>query len=162
MVSNVDPRILGYLGRGLSLELSAVQLYSTQASLTQAWGLSEAADHLRKEAHEELGHAERIIARMLAYGAAPNASQLRPVKLGNSLIELLEHDFHFENDLVKLYDDATRYCAKTGSRDDRVFFEQLLREESQHATELAAWIKKLATPGGDVALPSSQQGGATF
>ncbi|MEJ2509050.1 MAG: bacterioferritin, partial [Gammaproteobacteria bacterium] len=38
-----DQRVLGYLGRALSLELSAVQQYSTQARLVAAWGLNEPA-----------------------------------------------------------------------------------------------------------------------
>lgn len=34
------PRILGYLGRALSLELTAVQQYMTQASLLELWGMA--------------------------------------------------------------------------------------------------------------------------
>jgi len=33
----VHPRVLGYLGRALSLEFSAVQQYMTQASLMELW-----------------------------------------------------------------------------------------------------------------------------
>ena len=47
--SSADPRVLGYLGRALSLELSAVQLYSTQAQLVASWGLAEPAARLREE-----------------------------------------------------------------------------------------------------------------
>ena len=83
--SNADQTVLGYLGRALSLELSAVQLYSTQAQLVDKWGLTEVAEKFRAESIEEMGHAERIIGRMLALGVAPNASQLRPVALGQSL-----------------------------------------------------------------------------
>ena len=32
-----DQRVLGYLGRALSLELSAVQLYTAQARLAESW-----------------------------------------------------------------------------------------------------------------------------
>ncbi|NNJ90420.1 MAG: bacterioferritin, partial [Gammaproteobacteria bacterium] len=56
-----DVKVLGYLGRALSLELSAVQLYTTQARLVSIWGLDKAADRLRQEAQEETEHAERII-----------------------------------------------------------------------------------------------------
>ncbi|WP_455200396.1 ferritin-like domain-containing protein, partial [Kaarinaea lacus] len=83
--SKPDQRVLGYLGRALSLEFSAVQQYSTQARLVAAWGLSEAAASLSKEADEELQHANRIIDRMLELGVAPNSSQLRPVKLADDL-----------------------------------------------------------------------------
>jgi len=149
---NADPRVLGYLGRALSLELSAVQLYSTQARLLAAWGLAEASRRMSEEAHEELGHADRIIGRMLALGVAPNASQLRPVKLGSSLPELLLHDHEFENELVQLYTQATGHCVRTGDHDSRVFFEALLNEEKAHAYELKVWQKQLEQPDVSVNL----------
>ena len=80
---------------------------------------------------------------MLALNTAPSASQLRPVTLGNSLLELLQHNFTFENELVQLYADASRYCAGKADHDNRLFFEELLSEERAHAAELAGWIEQL-------------------
>lgn len=142
-IANTDQRVLGYLGRGLSLELSAVQLYSTQAKLVENWGLTEIAGKLSAEASEELGHAERIISRMLALGVAPNASQLRPVKLGADLRALLEYDYVFEEELVSLYSKATSHCARIGDHDNRLFFEALLSEEQAHAKTLKEWLQQL-------------------
>ncbi len=141
--SSADQRILGYLGRGLSLEYSAVQLYSTQARLVDAWGLAEVAKKLNAEALEEMGHADRIISRMLALGVAPNASQLRPVRLGNNLRELLQHDYAFEHELVSLYQEASQYSARIGDNDSRLFFEALLKEEQAHEQELQRWLQEL-------------------
>ena len=140
---NVDPRVLGYLGRALSLELSAVQLYSTQARLVDAWGLAEVAAKFSGEAGEELAHAERIISRMLALGVAPNASQLRPVTLGQNLQELLQHNHAFETELVRLYEDASRHCARVGDHESRLFFATLLGEEQQHAQHMLEWLAQL-------------------
>ena len=142
-IANADQRVLGYLGRGLSLELSAVQLYTTQARLVDTWGLAEVAGKLSAEASEELGHAERIISRMLDLGVAPNASQLRPVKLGGDLRTLLEHDYAFEEELVKLYAEARNHCARIGDQDNRLFFEGLLTEEQAHAETLKDWLQQL-------------------
>jgi len=153
-----DQRVLGYLGRALSLELSAVQQYSTQARLAATWGLAEPARRMRNEATEELGHVERVIARMLALGAAPNASQLRPARVGPDLPALLRQDQALEHELVGLYDDATRYCAGQGDHDNRLFFETLLEEEKAHGRELAQWLEELERPGAAVA----SQGRATF
>jgi bacterioferritin len=144
-----DQRILGYLGRSLSLELSAVQLYSTQARLVATWGLDEPARRLREEAQEEMGHVERIIARMLALGVAPNASQLRPALLGPDLRSLLQADYAFEIELVQLYLDAATHGARIGSYDDRVFFQALLEEEQAHARELIEWMQALERPIGE-------------
>ncbi|MGD8937547.1 MAG: ferritin-like domain-containing protein [Thiogranum sp.] len=141
-----DERILGYLGRALSLELSAVQMYSTQARLVATWGLDEPARRLRKEAHEEMAHVERIIARMLALGAAPGGSQLRPVRLGSDLTSLLQAGFAFEKEVVQLYADAAAHGARIGSHDDRVFFQALFAEEQEHAQELLQWMQELDRP----------------
>jgi len=140
---NADERVLGYLGRALSLELSAVQLYSTQSMLVASWGLADVANIFREESREEMGHAERIISRMLALSVAPNASQLRPVRLGKNLQELLEYDYAFENELISLYDDATRYCASIADTDNRLFFEALLNEEKEHADGLTQWMQEI-------------------
>ena len=146
--SLTEQRVLGYLGRALSLELSAVQLYSTQSRLVASWGLDQVADKLKAEAHEELEHAERIISRMLALGAVPNASQLRPVKLGPDLLTLLTIDKAFETELVKLYHDAVMFCSGQQRHDDRILFEGLLQEEQQHAADLEQWLQSLKTTSG--------------
>ena len=138
-----DQKVLGYLGRALSLELSAVQQYTTQARLVATWGLSEAAASLRKEAEEELQHADRIIERMLAIGVAPNASQLRSVKLAADLFALLQINQQLEADIIQLYHSATQHCARVGDHDSRMFFEELLKEEQQHYAELETWLNRL-------------------
>ena len=143
---DTDERVLGYLGRALSLELSAVQLYSTQSKLVASWGFTDVAEKFRKESLEEMQHAERIISRMLGLGVAPNASQLRPVKLGRNLQELLQHDYVFENELIGLYDNATRYCASIADHDNRMFFEALLNEEKAHADDLEKWLQQIQQP----------------
>ena len=140
---NADEHVLGYLGRALSLELSAVQLYSTQAMLVATWGLSDVAEKFRAESSEEMGHAERIISRMLALGVAPNASQLRPVGLGRTLLELLKFDLTFERELISLYESAAAHCTRSGDQDSRLFFEALLSEERTHEKDLLQWIEKL-------------------
>ncbi len=138
-----DQKVLGYLGRALTLELSAVQQYSTQACLVAAWGLNEAAAGFRKEASEELGHADRIIERMLALGAVPAGSQLRPVRLAPDLSTLLQANRDFEAEVIRMYQAAARYCAGAGDHDGRVFFEELLGEEQAHYADLGAWLGRL-------------------
>jgi len=143
LIAKADLKVLGYLGRGLSLELSAVQLYSTHARLCNTWGLEEPAKKFREEAASEMLHADRLIARMLALGAAPNASQLRPVKLGGSLQELLIVNEAFEAELVQLYSNAVEHSARVADYDSRLLFQGLLEEEQEHLSDLANWQSEL-------------------
>mgnify|MGYP000390956767 FL=1 len=143
LTARADQGVLGYLGRALSLEFSAVQLYGTQARLVAYWGLASASKRLHEEAEEELQHTDRIIERMLALGVAPNASQLRPVKLGENLVEMLEINQQFEQELINLYHAAASYSARIGDHDSRLFFNALLDEERTHHKELLAWRAEL-------------------
>jgi bacterioferritin len=92
---------------------------------------------------EELRHAEIIIQRMLSLGVAPAASQLRPVGLGPDLIALLHRNAELEEVLVEHYADAVRFCGLIADGDHRGFFEELWRDESHHAEDLATWMASL-------------------
>jgi bacterioferritin len=141
--ARLHPRTLGYLGRALSLEYSAVQQYMTQAALCEAWGLRDAADRFRRETVEEMRHAERIVTRMLGLGVAPNRSELRPAASARDLVSLLRQDAVLEREIVGLYDEATRFCERIGDVEGADFFRQLLQEESEHADEIHAWLSSL-------------------
>jgi len=147
-VEAAHPRVLGYLGRALSLELSAVQQYMTQASLVELWGDGDAADRFRQETVEELHHAERIVKRMLALGVAPAASQLLPVTHAADLVELLRRNAVLENNLIAHYAEAMRFCLQIGDGDQHAFFQALWQEEQHHGQELATWLAHLQGPDG--------------
>lgn len=139
----LHPQTLGYLGRALSLELSAVQTYLTQGSLAEAWGLAEAADRFRAETVEEMRHAERIVQHMLALGVAPNASALRPAAVGRSLRDLLLQDARLESEIVGLYAQALAFSQRIGDQGSAALFQSLLADEIHHAREIDDWLAGL-------------------
>lgn len=141
------PRVLGYLGRALSLELTAVQQYMTQASLVELWGELEAAERFRRETVEEMQHAEKIVKRMLSLGVAPAASQLRPVTHASDLAGLLRHNQVLETDLIQLYAEAVRFCVLIGDSENETFFRGLWNDEQHHAEDLAVWLRSLGGYG---------------
>jgi len=145
----VHPRILGFLGRALSLELTAVQQYMTQASLVELWGDAEAAVRFRQHTVEELRHSERLVQHMLALGVAPAGSQLRPVQHAADLVGLLTLNGVLEHDLIQLYGDAVRFCVLIGDAGNADFFRSLWNEEQHHGLELATWLQSLRSSGPD-------------
>ena len=142
----VHPRVLAYLGRALSLELTAVQQYMTQASLVGLWGDEASAERFREETVEEMQHAERIVQHMLKLGVAPAASQLQPVTHAPDLLGLLEQNADLEHQLVEHYAEATRFCRLIHDQDNAAFFQALLDDEQHHGEELDAWLKQLGGP----------------
>ena len=143
----VHPRVLGYLGRALSLELTAVQQFMTLASLVELWGDSASAEQFRRDTVEEMRHAEAIVQRMLALGVAPAASQLKPVAHASDLAGLLQHNARLEQDLIDLYADAVRFCLLIGDAASHELFAALLADEQGHARDIAAWLKQVRVAG---------------
>lgn len=143
-MSQVDTRLLGYLGRGLSYELSAVSQYLASASLAEVWGDNESAKRFREEVVEELKHAERLTNAMAALGALPGSSQLTPVQGGRNVGEVLAASAHREHELIMLYQEAARYCARIGDEHHAALFRDLLADEQAHAKEIEAWFAKQA------------------
>lgn len=138
-----NPRVLGYLGRALSHELSAVQQYMTHAGLAELWGMPEVAKHFHQEAHGEQEHAARLTRRMLDLGAMPNSSQLTPTRAGGSLFELLQVARVMELRAVEIYREAAHYCALINDPGNRELFHELMNEELHHSQALDNWIAQL-------------------
>lgn len=137
----VDPAIPGFLGRALSLEMTAVQQYLAMAKLLELRGMGQAGTQFRQEAVEEMEHADRIIGRMLAMGFAPAATRLRPARLEGSLPHLLQHASRLEQEIVSFYAQAVTYCGLVQDHENRLFFHALLQEEQQHATGIDEWLR---------------------
>jgi bacterioferritin len=141
----VHPRVLADLGRALSLELTAVQQYLTQAVLVELWGDSQAAERFRRETVEEMQHAERLVTRMISLGVAPGASQLLPANHASDLPGLLRLNHDLESRLVAHYAEAMALCQRIGDPENAAFFHELWREEQQHGEALSAWLDSLQT-----------------
>ena len=146
--AKTDPTVLGFLGRALSLELSAVQQYLTLSRLLKLRGFDEIAETFKHEAMEEMAHAERIISRMLVLGVAPNATQLRAAQLGDSLPALIASAQLLEAEIISFYEKAVMHCAQVDDFDSRLFFDQLLQEERNHAGSLANWQQRFLGQSG--------------
>ncbi|MCR2831658.1 MAG: ferritin-like domain-containing protein [Acidithiobacillus ferrooxidans] len=131
-----DPRMMGYLTRALSSEMAAVQQYLTQASLTAMWQLGTPSSRFRRDAEEELGHAQRLIERMLVLGIPSNGTQLPPIRLGRSLEEMLLIDRELEIEVIRLYEEAANYCARVRAAETQTLFADLLQEELGHLRDL--------------------------
>ena len=141
----VDSKVLGYLGRALSLELTAVQQYLTCERLLTFRGFESVAKKCRHESKTEMEHVERIIGRMLVLGVAPNASRLRPVVLGDSLPSLISEIEKLESEIVNFYHQAVTHCQLVNDFDNRVFFARLLEEEQEHSGSLSSWSETVVT-----------------
>lgn len=133
---SVDPRTLGWLSRALTHEMSAVQQYLAQSVLSRLWGDEALSSKLRSEAVEELGHAERLMERLIAVGVAPSAGNLPPSRLGRSVDDMLAADRELEVEAVRLYQEAVAHAQRMRDSDSAVLLTEILAEELEHVQEI--------------------------
>ncbi len=133
---SVDPRTLGWLSRALTHEMAAVQQYLAQSVLARLWGDYALASQLRREAVEELGHAERLMERLIVLGVAPSAGNLPPARLGRTVDDMLAADRVLEVDAVRLYEEAVTHARRMRDEDNAALLEGILAEEIAHVHEL--------------------------
>jgi bacterioferritin len=133
---SADPRTIGWLARALTHEMGAVQQYLAQSVLARLWGDENLAAHLRDEAVEELGHAERLMERLILLGIAPSAGNLPPARLGRSVDDLLAADRKLEADAVRLYREAHAHAVRMRDNDSASLFESILGDELAHVQEI--------------------------
>ncbi|MDJ0807506.1 MAG: ferritin-like domain-containing protein [Gammaproteobacteria bacterium] len=132
----IDQRTLGWLSRALTHEMRAVQQYLAQSVLARGWGDEALAEKLRSEAVEELGHAERLMERLIAFGISPSAGNLPPSRLGRSVDDLLAADRELEIAAVRLYQEAVTHTQRMRDSASTSLLEDILAEEMAHVQEI--------------------------
>ena len=104
------------------------------------WGYKDFAKTWRAESIEEMGHADRIVARILFLDGHPNMQSLDQLRIGRGVKEIIDCDLAAEMSARALYLDAAQYCASVNDRVTKNLFEDLLGDEEKHIDFLEAQL----------------------
>ncbi len=127
-----DAKVIEYLNRGLRSELTAISQYWLHYRIFDNWGFKRLAKKWREESIEEMEHADKFVARILFLEGFPNLQVLDPLRIGQSVKEIVESDLAAELDARKLYLEAAQYCESVNDRVSRILFEELATDEEGH------------------------------
>lgn len=142
-----DPKVIDYLNRGLRSELTAINQYWLHYRILDNWGFKGLAKKWRAESIEEMHHADRFTTRILFLEGFPNMQVLDPLRIGQSVKEILESDLAAEHDARKLYQEAASYCASVGDYPSHDLFKALMADEEGHIDFLEEQLDLVAKLG---------------
>jgi bacterioferritin len=142
-----DPKVIDYLNRGLRSELTAVNQYWLHFRMLDNWGFEELAKRWRKESIEEMQHADRFVDRILFLEGFPNLQVLDPLRIGQTVKEVLESDLAAEHDARTLYTEAATYCHSAKDYVSKDLFEDLLKDEEGHIDFLETQLELVKRVG---------------
>ena len=127
-----NPRVIEYLNKALTSELTAVNQYWLHYRLLDDWGYTKLAKKEREESIEEMHHADKFVDRLIFLEGFPNMQVLDPLRIGQNVKEVLECDLKAEYDARALYQEAATYCITVKDYPSRDLFEQLMTDEEHH------------------------------
>src|SRR5262245_14940054 len=92
-------------------------------------------------------HADKIIARIIFLEGHPNLQAVAPLRIGQTVKEVLESDLAGEYDARTSYKKSREICAERGDYVTMKLFEELLMDEEGHIDFLETQLQLLATIG---------------
>jgi bacterioferritin len=144
-----DAKVLEYLNRGLKSELAAIHQYWLHYRMLANWGLLDLAKKWRELSIDEMHHADKLVDRILFLEGSPNMGSLDPLRIGQSVQEVIQNDLASEMDARSLYLEAADYCVSVHDLVTKDMFEKLAADEEGHIDFLETQlelIKKIGLP----------------
>jgi bacterioferritin len=142
-----DATVIEYLNKGLRSELTAINQYWLHYRLLDNWGYRDLAKKWRQESMEEMQHADKLTVRIIFLDGMPNMQVLDPLRIGQTVKEILDCDLQSEMSARTLYEEAATYCHTIKDYVTRDLFERLIRDEENHIDFLETQLDLVAKVG---------------
>jgi len=142
-----DKKVLEYLNKGLRSELTAINQYWLHYRLLKNWGFNDLAKKWREESIEEMTHADKFVDRILFLDGFPSMQTLDPLKIGQTVEEIIHADLASEMAARALYLEAAAYCSSVNDRVSKNLFEELAENEEEHIDFLETQIELIKQVG---------------
>lgn len=142
-----DKDVIEYLNKALKSELTAINQYWLHYRLQEDWGYTKIAKKMREESIEEMGHADKLVERILMLEGHPNLQYLDPLRIGENIKECLECDLAGEYDARALYQEARDVCNEKKDYVSQKLFEDLMADEEGHIDWLETQLELIENIG---------------
>ena len=142
-----DAKVIEFLNKALTNELTAINQYWLHYRVLKDWGVDRLAEYERHESIDEMKHADVLAERILFLNGLPNFQAIHQLKVGETVEEILKADLAMEEEAIPLLRDAIEYCE--GARDyvSREIFERILESEEEHVDFLETQFDMITRMG---------------
>jgi len=145
MKGNAD--IIEMLNEALSEELTAINQYFLHAEMCENWGYKRQSAASKKQALDEMKHAEDLIERILFLEGKPNMSKYQMLTIGQTVPEMIENDLKLEHNAVILYNRIIEAAIKKNDQGTAELLKKILKDEESHVDSLEEMQDKIRDMG---------------
>lgn len=142
-----DPKVIDYLNKALTNELTAINQYWLHYRTLNHWGVHKLAEYERSESIDEMKHADILAERVLFLDGLPNFQALHKLKVGETVEEILRADLAMEMEAIPLLKEAADYCQQVKDFTSGQIFESILASEEEHVDFLETQFDQIELMG---------------
>ena len=145
-----ENKIVQLLEKAYAGELETVQNYLANSVWLDGLQAEEVKESLRRDITEELGHAQRIAARLKQLGACPPGSlslartqeSLQPPSESTDLMSVVRGVIAAEEDAIALYKQISKACESKDEVTQHLAIE-LQADEEEHRCQFVGFLRSL-------------------
>jgi bacterioferritin len=142
-----DNQVLEFLNEQLSAELTAINQYFLHAKMQENSGWVKLAAHTRAESIDEMRHAELLTDRILFLEGLPNYQRLFPLRIGQTVTQMLQSDMAVETEAVSRLRRGVEHMRSVSDVTSANIFETILADEESHIDYLETQLGLISQLG---------------
>ena len=143
----VNSRVVDLLNQALTLELTVTNTYFLHARMLDNWGLGNLGKVFYDLSIEEMKDADSLINRILMFDGHPNVQKLGAITVGEDAEEMLTLALDSEKAAVAQFNAAAKECHELGDHGTAAVFEDMVRDEEEHADWFEGQLDAIARVG---------------
>jgi len=118
--------VIDNLNKQLTLELTSMDQYLAHAEIYEDWGIKKLHEKLTHEHEEELGHAKRLMERIIFLEGKADTVSREPVNVGDNVLDMLKNDLAAEYIVAESLRKIIGICEKEQDYVSRDILVELL------------------------------------
>ena len=127
-----NEKVITTLNQLLADELTAINQYMVHSEMCENWGYKKLHEGIRKQAMDEMHHAEWLIERIIFFEGVPIVSKLNPIKIGKTVSEMIKNDNNDELGAVRSYNEAIKLARSIEDQGTVELLSKILKMEEGH------------------------------
>jgi bacterioferritin len=147
-----NTEILELLNEALSEELTAINQYFLHGEMCENWGYKKQSAASKKQAIDEMKHAEALVERILFLEGRPNMSKYQMLTIGPTVPEMIANDLKLEYGAVALYNRIIEAANKKNDQGTAELLKKILKDEEAHVDSLEEMQDKIRDMGVQIYL----------
>jgi bacterioferritin len=136
-----DAKVIECLNRALRHKLTAVNQCWLHFRLLEDWGSFKAARKERADSIAAMQLADKLVERMIVLDGLPNLQQLNPLKIGQTIKEVIQSDLDGEHAARAIHAQGREVCCNAADDLSRDLFDALLADGQGHVAFLETQLK---------------------